>query len=104
MAKARRESLRWFLLFVLEKCTQDVGANEAQLRYMIAGAQGLQDVHRAEIRKELQYLYERELIHLDYGDHIPHWHAKLTRVGIDVAQHTTPCEAGIARPPKDWTI
>jgi hypothetical protein len=100
--RARREQLRWLILFVLEKVTQSIGAQDASLRYMIAGAEGLEGLTILELRKELMYLYERELIHLDYGDHIMHWHAKLNRAGIDVAQYTSPCEPGIARPPRDW--
>jgi hypothetical protein len=102
IARARRETLRWLILFVLEKVTHSIGAQETSLRYMIGAAQGLENLTISELRKELMYLYERELIHLEYGDHVMHWHAKLTRIGFDVAQGTAPCEPGIARPPRDW--
>jgi hypothetical protein len=102
IARARREHLRWFVLYVLERCTLDVGANEASLRYMISGAEGMTDLHKGELRKELLYLNARQLITLDHGDHVVHWHAKLTREGTDVAQYTVPCEPGIARPRKEW--
>ena len=54
-----------------------------------------------ELRNELDYLAERHLLHLDGRDG-PQWRAKLTRHGTDIAEYTTPCEPGIARPPKYW--
>ncbi len=102
-ARARRHQLRWLILYVLQRCTQDVGATETQLSYMLGAAEGLDSLSKVEIRGALTYLMERELIHLEHGDHLPHWRARLTRVGTDVAEYTIPCEAGIARPPKDWS-
>lgn len=101
--RARREHLRWLILYVLQRCTQDVGASEVQLGYMLGAAEGLERLTRLEMRTALTYLMERELIHLDHGDHLPHWRARLTRFGTDVVEYTVSCEAGIARPPKEWT-
>ena len=30
------------------------------------------------------------------------WFADLTRIGVDLAEYTIPCEPGIARPEKYW--
>lgn len=49
----------------------------------------------------MNYLMERELIHLTHRDR-PQWFAALTRTGIDVAEYTVPCEPGIDRPAKYW--
>lgn len=101
--RARRQHLRWLILYVLQRCTQDVGAADTQLAYMLGAAEGLESLTKLEMRAALTYLMERELIHLEHGDHVPHWRARLTRIGIDVAEYTVPCDAGIARPPKEWS-
>lgn len=103
LERARREHLRWLILFVLGKYTSGIGARETQLTYTLGAAEGLDNLTRNELRAALLYLNERELIHLEHGDHVPIWHAKLTRVGTDVYDYTVPCEPGIARPPKDWS-
>lgn len=102
-ARARREHLRWLILYVLLRFTHDVGANETQLTYTLGAAEGLEQLTRPELRAAMIYLDERELIHLERGDHVPIWHAKLTRFGTDVAEYTIECDAGIARPLKDWS-
>ncbi len=100
--RARRQHLRWLILYVLLRA-QDIGANETRIAYMLGAAEGLENLTRPEMRAALTYLKARDLIHLEHGDHLPHWHAKLTRVGTDVVEYTVACEAGIARPPKEWT-
>lgn len=100
--RARREYLRWWILCVLGKYAVKVGANETQLSYTLGAAEGLESLTREELRAALVYLHERELIHLEHGDHVPIWRARLTRVGTDLVEYTIPCEPGIARPAKDW--
>lgn len=102
IARARAYHLRWWILYVLGKYATGVGANETQISYTLGAAEGLESLTRKELRAALVYLQERELIHLENGDHMPFWRAKLTRVGTDLVDYTIPCEPGIARPPKDW--
>lgn len=99
IAQARREKLRWLVLYVLKEFPQ-TGCNETSLNYMVGAVEGLERLTHDELRAAMMYLNERELIHLEHGDHIVHWHGKLTRVGFDVVEYVVPCERGIARPPK----
>ena len=97
--RARREQLRRLMLYVLSQFPQ-VGCNEVSLNYMVGAVEGLERLTRDELRAAMMYLHERELIRLEHGDHIVHWHGKLTRVGFDIVEYVVPCEPGIARPPK----
>lgn len=99
MTRARREKLRWLVLYVLSQFPQ-VGSNEVSLNYMVGAVEGLERLTHDELRAAMMYLHERELIRLEHGDHVPHWHGKLTRVGFDLVQYVVPCEPGIARPAK----
>jgi hypothetical protein len=68
----------------------------------LATVQGVYpDATELETRRELDYLADRELIDLDK---MPdgRWIAKLNRAGVDLAEYTTDCEPGIARPEKYW--
>jgi hypothetical protein len=58
-------------------------------------------ITRLELRRELDYLEERELLEISGRDSVQ-WNAKLTRVGVDLVEYTIPCEPGIARPQKYW--
>jgi len=53
-----------------------------------------------EIRRELDYLSERDLATVSNLD-APVWFAKINRHGIDIVEYTVPCHPGIARP-KRW--
>ena len=94
LEKGRRETLRWLILLTLN-AARPQGAGET----LALGAvrQVLPDVTPRELRNELDYLAERELLHLDGRDR-PQWCAKLTRYGTDVVEYTTDCDPGIARP------
>lgn len=96
--KSHRETLRWVILLALN-AARPLGAGEI----LIIGAvrQAIPDVTARELRNELDYLAERDLIRLE-GRDSPQWRAKLTRYGVDVAEYTVDCEPGIARPPKYW--
>lgn len=94
--KQRRETLRWTILMSLN-VARPIGAGELLLQSFARAA--VPDVTQREIRLELDYLLERELIHLE-GRDSPQWRAKLTRYGVDIAEYTVDCEPGIDRPQK----
>jgi len=95
--KARRETNRWLILQCLE-CARPLGAGEALL---ISALSDTVQITQHELRRELDYLHERELVEIS-GRGGPQWHAKLTREGVDVVEYTVSCEPGIARPQKYW--
>ncbi|MDH5477904.1 MAG: hypothetical protein OEY50_06210 [Nitrospinota bacterium] len=98
MEKSRREALRWMILSSLN-FARPAGAGER----VILGAvkDEIRDLTRLELRREMDYLLGRGLLDLE-NPHTPHWHARLTRHGVDVVEHTVEVEPGIARPPKYW--
>ncbi|MDF5958732.1 hypothetical protein P4052_06230 [Pseudomonas aeruginosa] len=59
------------------------------------------DATPLEIRRELDYLADRDLVTL-VKEPSGKWFADLTRYGTDVAEYTIDCEPGIARPKKYW--
>lgn len=97
--KVRRESMRWNLIQTLDK-----------LRPHTSSAQYLLDVMRAiypdasalEVQRELDYLAGRDLVEV-VKQPSGMWFADLTRYGVDIAEYTIACEAGIARPAKYWS-
>jgi hypothetical protein len=97
MEKARRETNRWLILQCLD-CARPMGASESLLLTALADTA---QITQRELRRELDYLEERELLEI-CGRDSPQWHAKLIRVGVDVVEYTVPCEPGIARPKKYW--
>lgn len=98
LEKSRRETLRWLILLTLN-AARPLGAAETLI--ISALREAIPDVTVRELRNEMNYLMERELIHLTHRDR-PQWFAALTRAGIDVAEYTVPCEPGIDRPAKYW--
>ena len=98
LAKHRRETLRWLILLTLNNA-RPIGAQEG-LVLSVAQAQ-FPDATAMELRRELDYLDDRELVKLDKSPG-GIWHAELTRHGVDVAEFTVECEPGIARPDKYW--
>ncbi len=98
MAKVRRESLRWLILLTLNHA-RPIGAQESLI---LSTAQAVYaDATALELRRELDYLEDRELVKLVKYPSGP-WHAELTRYGVDIAEYTIDCEPGIARPAKYW--
>ena len=98
IAKVRRESLRWLILLTLNNA-RPMGAQETPI---LAVAQSVYpDATPLELRRELNYLHDRDLVALVRSPSGP-WHAELTRFGVDLAEYTIPCEPGIARPEKYW--
>jgi len=96
MQKIRRETIRWNILLTLNNA-QPMGAYEAIILSVIQ-AEYL-DSTRDEIRRELDYLAERDLVKVE---HKPdgRWFCKIKRYGLDVVEYTVDCEPGIARPEK----
>lgn len=97
--KVRRESLRWYLLLALnnarpEALSEDV--IQATMRSIYP------DVTPVEVRKELDYLADRDLVKLR-KEPSGRWWGDLTRYGVDIAEYTIDCEPGIARPLKYWS-
>lgn len=94
MAKVRRESIRWFLITALN-VSRPAGAGTQILLAVVQSA--YRDATEQEVRRELDYLEERKLVTIE-KDPLNRWTCDLTRHGIDVAEYTIDCGAGIARP------
>lgn len=95
IATAQREELRWLILLALN-AARPVGTSEVIVRRAIDPVvPGVTDL---DIRRELDYLADRELIELECDR--PVWFAKINRHGIDVVEYTVACHPGIARPAK----
>lgn len=99
MDKAAREALRWLILQALNSA-QPIGASEQVLFQAIVPSQPM--LTTLELRRNLDYLQERELLQITGKSEQPFWFAKLTRHGVDVVEYTVPIEPGIARPNKYW--
>jgi hypothetical protein len=97
--KARREELRWLILQALNSA-QPVGASEQLIFTAITPI--IPDLTQLELRRNLDYLAERDLITITGRGTAPQWFCKLDRYGIDVVEYTVDCEPGIARPNKYW--
>ncbi|WP_054906977.1 hypothetical protein [Pseudomonas sp. NBRC 111135] len=97
-AKARRESLRWFILLTLNT-SRPVDPHEAVVLSTIQGI--YPDATPLELRKELDYLQDRSLVTLDKKPS-GQWICGLTHYGVDIAEYTIECHPGIARPEKYW--
>jgi hypothetical protein len=94
--KTRRESMRWLIILTLNNA-RPIGAYE---ELVLSTVQGMfPDGTGLEVRRELDYLADRELVELrkEPGGR---WFADLSRNGVDVAEYTVECDPGIARPAK----
>ncbi len=97
-AKVRRESMRWNLLNTLNKARPYTSNEQFLLEVMRAI---YPDATALEIRRELDYLGDRDLVDLNKTPSGA-WFADLTRYGVDIAEYTIDCDPGIARPVKYW--
>ena len=97
-AKIRRENLRWYLILALYNARPEELCEE-----IIQGTMRAiyPDVSPMEVRQQLDYLADRELVEL-VKTPAGTWFADLTRYGVDLAEYTVECDPGIARPPKFW--
>ncbi|MBP8981235.1 MAG: hypothetical protein KBG09_08350 [Syntrophobacterales bacterium] len=96
--KARREEMRWLMLRALH-AARPSGMSEVMIRNAIEPV--ILDVTLNDIRRELDYLEERELVAVTHRDS-PIWRAKINNHGIDIVEYTVDCRPGIARPRKWW--
>ncbi len=97
-SKVRRESMRWNLLNTLNKARPYTSNEQFLLEVMRAI---YPDATALEIRRELDYLGDRDLVDLNKTP-AGAWFADLTRYGVDIAEYTIDCDPGIARPVKYW--
>ena len=97
-ARIRRENLRWLIILTLNNA-RPIGAYEGPI--LSVAQSEYPDATPLELRRELEYLHERELVRVERRPDGP-WHASLTRHGVDVAEYTVDCEPGIARPARYW--
>ncbi len=97
-ARLRREALRWLILLTLNNA-RPIGAFEYLI--LTVAQSEYPDASALELRRELDYLDERELVKVDKQPN-GKWFAELTRHGVDVAEYTVSCDPGIARPAKYW--
>ena len=97
-AKIRRESMRWNLINTLDKARPHTSNEQFLLEVMRAI---YPDATTLEVRRELDYLEDRGLIVIKKSPS-GLWFADLTRHGVDLAEYTIVCDAGIARPEKYW--
>ena len=96
--KYRREGMRWHLINTLNKA-RPYTSSEVFLLDVMRGI--YPDVTTLELRQQLEYLQDRHLIELTKQPS-GMWFADLNRLGVDVAEYTIDCQAGIARPEKYW--
>lgn len=96
--KARREGMRWHLINTLNKA-RPYTSSEVFLLDVMRGI--YPDVTALELRQQLEYLQDRRLLNLTKQPS-GMWFADLNRLGVDIAEYTIDCQAGIARPEKYW--
>ena len=94
MQKARREAIRWHLLNTAYLSRPYGIYTEAMLPIVQAVYPAATHL---EIRQELDYLEERELVHIK-RDGLDRWMVDLTRTGVDCCEYTIDCQPGISRP------
>lgn len=94
MLKIRREAIRWHLLAAIN-VSRPQGMYTPALLPIIQSV--YQDSTEHELRRELDYLEERELVKI-HRDPLDRWMVELTRWGVDVVEYTVECDPGVARP------
>lgn len=96
--KYRREGMRWHIINTLNKA-RPYTSSEVFLLDVMRGI--YPDVTALELRQQLEYLQDRKLLDLTKQPS-GMWFADLNRLGVDIAEYTIECQAGIARPEKYW--
>ncbi|MDK4577385.1 hypothetical protein QG044_10730 [Kingella kingae] len=96
--KYRREGMRWHIINTLNKA-RPYTSNEVFLLDVMRGI--YPNVIALELRQQLEYLQDRKLLDLTKQPS-GMWFADLNRLGVDIAEYTIECQAGIARPEKYW--
>ena len=90
--------MRWHLINTLNKA-RPYTSSEVFLLDVMRGI--YPDVTALELRQQLEYLQDRRLLDLTKQPS-GMWFADLNRLGVDIAEYTIDCQAGIARPEKYW--
>jgi hypothetical protein len=98
-AKYRREFSRWIILLALNN-SRPLGASETLVLTVARGE--FPDMSREELRRELDYLKDRNLVTIKCPPDNSAWHCDLTRYGVDIVEYTVEVHPGIARPEKYW--
>jgi len=94
--KARREGMRWNILKALHMAAPYTSSEDFLLDIM----RGIYpNATQDEVRKQLDYLADRELIELR-REPAGTWFADIDRHGTDIVEYAIDCEPGIARPPR----
>ena len=96
--KARREGMRWHLVNTLHKA-RPYTTSEVFLLDVMRGI--YPDATALELRQQLDYLADRKMVELNKQPS-GMWFPDLTSLGVDIAEYTVDCRAGIARPEKYW--
>ena len=96
--KVRREGMRWYLILALYNARPEEVCEEVVQTTMRAI---YPDVTPLEVRQQLDYLGDRDLVKLR-KEPSGRWWSDLTRYGTDIAEYTIDCDPGIARPAKYW--
>lgn len=96
LSRIRRETIRWQIILTLNMA-RPMGAFEKMVLSVIQAE--YPDSTQQEVRRELDYLDDRNLIDLEKKPD-GRWFSKLSRYGVDVAEYTVDVEPGIARPAK----
>lgn len=90
--------MRWTILLTLNNA-RPVCTHESLVLTTIQAV--YPDATALEVRRELDYLHDRLLVEVKKEPN-GIWYADLTALGVDVAEYTVECFAGIARPTKYW--
>lgn len=98
LEKTQRETLRWRILQTI-----NTGRPYPLSEDIILTAVSGDDIPVTirDLRRELDYLEDRKLLHVA-GKDTAYWNAELTHYGVDVVEYTIECHPGIARPKKYW--
>ena len=99
IAKQRREGMRWNIINTLNKARPHTTSETFLLDIMNAI---YPQTTATELRQQLDYLADRKMVELNKAPH-GLWFADLTSWGVDIAEYTVECRAGIARPEKVWS-
>ena len=94
MAHVRRGAMRWHLLAAINLSRPQGMYTEALLPIIQSV---YPDTTEREIRRELDYMEERELLKIA-KDPLDRWMVELSRHGVDIVEYTIECDAGISRP------
>lgn len=92
--KARREAMRWHLLSAVN-LARPYGMYTEALLPIVQSV--YPDATHQEVRRELDYLEEREMVHIK-KDPLDRWMVDLTRYGIDFVEYTIDAQPGVSRP------